>query len=943
MSSYIAPQYLYDRLIFPNGLPNGTGSILTLGVGNTISTRTNTEFISDLDLTSKFITNDGTNVLKTITPSNFNDVVDGQGKIWLGDIYNLSTSDTGIDSIYGTILNINGLVTHDKTQLIFNGQNGSIQYRKSFYPNSAWTALRTLWDSNNFNPNTKANALENARAIGFSSGSYPTDIGNEYPYFYFDNGTTTGYIPIATQGYVNTRIADNLVNYVTIATPQDINARKSIGGGTSNTYDGAAIEIRGNGSTIFPSLSFHQPGAFAGVMSYRGDDYGYYFMDGTATGFRWLNALGYRKNGSDDNYVLTGAGGHKPISDFATVVNLNEYIPKTHPSYGITQANINDWYWYKGFIDNRSIKPIDTEPLHLQFGFTSISNNNTFPYADFLHFGGYQDASGGKQNLIVINKASWGIRQYQGDWQSTDPYTEYVDYWNTGNLPNPVNQSQLSNYVTIDTPQTIIGSKTFALTSEVRFLGTDLNEVKVYKSTTGNAGIVAGHEFKHYDTSWLVGNKRGGSSDSLGLSFQFSSDGGVTYADESVLIQADGNILTSNFGSANLWNAKVDQSQLGNYVSKSGDTMTGALNIYSNNQIGRWKGADNNTNYLIWRNYGDTKDIAYIGADGNSAAGGGVGDGFAIVAPSGSLQFNAQGGIYINGNAPWTAGNFNPAQYVTQTSLNTQLGNYATLAGTQTFSGTNTFNQSPIVPLGTITSHAINLGQMYDYVDSASGQILGYVSANYMGINQIASTTVLGGIKLITDTQNNIAPNAVTTVTDRSYAVQLNNLNQAIVNVPWIDYGNHATVGYAKLTGAAQTFTNVNTFTSPPKVPSANNPDEAIPFGQAEEIAITTVRDNFLTRTTTLPTDITYDLSSYGSPMVTNIVIKGNPIGDIYIDGLDQGMTIKIMNTTALNLIVRFDGGSLSTGIGQKTWIEVHRDSDGDLIKNDTQNTIIIT
>ena len=477
-------------------------------------------------------------------------------------------------------------------------------------------------------------------------------------------------------------------------------------------------------------------------------------------------------------------------------------------------------------------------------------------------------------------------------------------------------------------------------------------------------------------------------------------------------------------------------------VNKSGDTITGALNIYSNSQIGRWKGADINTNYLIWRNHGDTKDIAYIGADGNSAAGGGVGDGFAIVAPSGDLQLVASSVVTIQGHIPWTAGNFNPdlylttragyhtalvaktdfplsftdyagdpaltnfqsyygtsfhfkggntwynrldfpvfaekaflyqginttdmtlrgsidiipvgvtswtsnnfnpAQYVKQSDLNTQLGNYPTLAGTQTFSGTNTFDQNIIIPFyPTLLNHATSYGFVADYVDIREGNILNYVAATYMLKNQVATNNVLGGIRLIIDTVNNIAPNAVTTVIDRSYAVQLNSLNQAVVNVPWIDYGNHATVGYAKLAGDPQTFSNTNIFTKPPRVPSANNPDEAIPFGQATEIAISTVRENFLTRTTTLPSNVTYDLSNYGSPMVTNIVIKGNPNGELYIDGLDQGMTIKIMNTSALNLIVRFDGGSLATGIGQKTWIEVHRDSEGDLIKNDTQNTIIL-
>lgn len=129
--------------------------------------------------------------------------------------------------------------------------------------------------------------------------------------------------------------------------------------------------------------------------------------------------------------------------------------------------------------------------------------------------------------------------------------------------------ANLNDYVTLNTNQVIIANKYFSPISAVEFLGTDLNHVKVFRKTTGDIGVVSGHEYVHYNTNWLVGNKRGGSDNSLGLSFQFSSDGGVTYADESVLIQADGNILTSNFGSANLWNAKVDQSQLNDYIPKT--------------------------------------------------------------------------------------------------------------------------------------------------------------------------------------------------------------------------------------------------------------------------------------------------------------------------------------------------------------------------------------
>ncbi|RTZ46221.1 hypothetical protein EJ377_17480 [Chryseobacterium arthrosphaerae] len=68
-----------------------------------------------------------------------------------------------------------------------------------------------------------------------------------------------------------------------------------------------------------------------------------------------------------------------------------------------------------------------------------------------------------------------------------------------------------------------------------------------------------------------------------------------------------------------------------------------------------------------------------------------------------------------SGNSNWSGwrdvyhtGNFNPASYITQSTLNTQLANYATLNGVQTFTNTNSFLQSPVIPNGTLGTHAVN-------------------------------------------------------------------------------------------------------------------------------------------------------------------------------------------------------------------------------------------
>ena len=51
----------------------------------------------------------------------------------------------------------------------------------------------------------------------------------------------------------------------------------------------------------------------------------------------------------------------------------------------------------------------------------------------------------------------------------------------------------------------------------------------------------------------------------------------------------------------------------------------------------------------------------------------------------------------------------------------------------------------------------------------------------------VATDTVLGGIELFNNTDQSTAANAVTTTASRTYGIQLNSANQAVVNVPWVD------------------------------------------------------------------------------------------------------------------------------------------------------------
>ncbi len=74
------------------------------------------------------------------------------------------------------------------------------------------------------------------------------------------------------------------------------------------------------------------------------------------------------------------------------------------------------------FTDNRTISPSEDPAGRMRFGFTSWNNNNTSPYADYLHLRSYTDATGGSDNLVMFRKDAIGMRIWQQTWGSATAY-----------------------------------------------------------------------------------------------------------------------------------------------------------------------------------------------------------------------------------------------------------------------------------------------------------------------------------------------------------------------------------------------------------------------------------------------------------------------------------------------------------------------------------------
>lgn len=94
--------------------------------------------------------------------------------------------------------------------------------------------------------------------------------------------------------------------------------------------------------------------------------------------------------------------------------------------------------------DIRTLSPSSHSAYRLNFGFTSWANNNSSPYADYLHLRSYSDSSGGSDNLIMFKKSGIGMRIWQQAFGSTTAYATYADVWTS----NDFTSSNVTNWNT---------------------------------------------------------------------------------------------------------------------------------------------------------------------------------------------------------------------------------------------------------------------------------------------------------------------------------------------------------------------------------------------------------------------------------------------------------------------------------------------------------------
>jgi hypothetical protein len=138
---------------------------------------------------------------------------------------------------------------------------------------------------------------------------------------------------------------------------------------------------------------------------------------------------GVRAAFATDADTLDGQHGsyYQPASTAITTSNIGSQ------TVALAGAVINQGGQLLRF-DNRIISPSETNAGYMQFGFTSWDNNNTSPWADYLHLRSYEDGSGGSDNLVMFKKSGIGMRIWQQSWGSATAYSSYADVWTTGDF-----------------------------------------------------------------------------------------------------------------------------------------------------------------------------------------------------------------------------------------------------------------------------------------------------------------------------------------------------------------------------------------------------------------------------------------------------------------------------------------------------------------------------
>jgi|TARA_B110000879_G_scaffold46457_1_gene65476 hypothetical protein len=193
----------------------------------------------------------------------------------------------------------------------------------------------------------------------------------------------------------------------------------------------------------------------------------------------------------------------------------------------------------------------------------------------------------------------------------------------------------------------------------------------------------------------------------------------------------------------------------------------------------------------------DVTDTTNVVAALSAGTGIGLSSGGAIsnTAPDQTVALTGAGTTSVSGTYPNFTITGAGTTYTAGSGLSLTGTEFANTAPDQTvaLTGAGATSISGTYPNFTISS----VNTTYSVGDGGLTQI-NFTSADHTKLNGIAASannyslplatnTVRGGIELFSNTDQSVAANSVTTTASRTYGIQLNSANQAVVNVPWVN------------------------------------------------------------------------------------------------------------------------------------------------------------
>ena len=353
--------------------------------------------------------------------------------------------------------------------------------------------------------------------------------------------------------------------------------------------------------------------------------------------------------------VLSGTGR---IQGIDVVSAAQDAASKTY----VDNANSSGYATSIFASDNRTVKPNEFSTRRLNFGFTSWDNDDSSPYADFIHMASYPDSSGGNVNMATFKKSGIGMRIWQQGFNSASAYSNYEDVYTTADPVVKVTGTPVNNQIAVWTNGNEIEGESELTYDGATFSVGGSNNTSTFLDVVGTntAGAPAissairiyGYEGRaegifYYDTAYADDEWYSGLPYSGGSTYQigFDTSGGqAEYVANSVLsIASNGQVTFNKYGTSSPFTGTLTNftafagdgkiiertpaqvlSDIGgasaaDYLPKSGGAMTGSIAM-GNNDITKV----NNLEFNTGSKFDDNGGANYIRLIYNSAGAGGL-------------------------------------------------------------------------------------------------------------------------------------------------------------------------------------------------------------------------------------------------------------------------------------------------------------------------------